>query len=399
MVCWRRSTGIPEPRQRWSDVRRHAPRARYPRIFVWAVSLAAICWLAGCAKQAVADKEDDKVLNLYTWAEYFPSTVIQQFEAETGIKVNYATLDSNDVAETTLSAGHSGFDLVTVNASPHLGRQIPKGLWLPLDLARISHRGNVDPKLLDIMRRVDPQNRYAIPYVWGTTGIIFNPAKIRAIMPDAPVGRLDMFFKPNIAARFSQCGISVLDSWVDILPMISLYLGRKELDTGPQTLADISNTFARVRPFIRRINTPGYYDQLARGELCLSIGYSADAMAAQRLAAQLHTGVHLEYRQPREGIPMYIDAFAIPADSRHADAALRFIDFVLRPEIGAELAQATSFAIANTAAVAQLPPELRDNPMIYLPPLAFERLSLDRVFSMDETRLLSRTWLRMKTGH
>ncbi|MGA2709320.1 MAG: extracellular solute-binding protein [Steroidobacteraceae bacterium] len=347
----------------------------------------------------MADSQDDKVLNLYAWAEYFPSAVLEKFKTETGIKVNYASLDSNDVAETTLSAGHSGFDLVTVNASPHLGRQIPKGLWLRLDRARISNWGNVDPKLLQIMQRVDPQNAYAIPYVWGTTGIIFNPQKIHAIMADAPVDSLAMLFEPNLAARFKSCGISVLDSWVDILPMISLYLGRKQLDTEPQSLADISETFARVRPFIRRINTPGYYDQLARGELCLSLGYSADAMSAQRLAAQLHSGVQLEYRQPREGIPMYIDAFAIPADSRHADAALRFIDFVLRPEIGVELAQATSFAIANTAAMAQLSPELRNNPMIYPSSSASERLSLDRAFSMEETRLLSRTWLRMKTGH
>ncbi len=376
-----------------------AQRARRLRIIGWGPALVALCWFAACAKQSTAQSEDGKVLNLYAWAEYFPSIVLRQFEGETGIKVNYATLDSNDVAETTLSAGHSGFDLVTVNASPHLGRQIPKGLWLPLDLARIPNRDNVDPKLLEIMRRVDPQNRYAIPYVWGTTGIIFNPNKIRDIMPDAPVDSLAMFFQPDFAARFKQCGISMLDSWVDILPMISLYLGRKELATDPKSLAELSETFARVRPYIRRINTPGYYEQLARGELCLSIGYSADAMAARRLAAQLHTGVQLDYRQPSEGIPMYIDAFAVPADARHADAALKFIDFVLRPEVAVELAQATSFAIANQVAMARLSPELRNNPMIYPTSSARERLSLDRAFSMQETRLLSRAWLRMKTGH
>lgn len=380
-------------------MRRNAPQARRCQIIGWAPALVALCWLGACTKQTPIEKDEGKVLNLYAWAEYFPSTVLQQFELETGIKVNYATLDSNDVAETTLSAGHSGFDLVTVNVSPHLGRQIPKGLWLPLDLARIPHRDNVDPKLLEIMRRVDPKNQYAIPYVWGTTGIIFNPDKILGIMPDAPVDSLKMFFEPDIAARFKQCGISVLDSWVDILPMISLYLGRKELAADPTSLGSISHTFASVRPFIRRINTPGYYDQLARGELCLSIGYSADAMAAQRLAAQLHTRVHLEYRQPREGIPMYIDAFAIPADARHADAALKFIDFVLRPEVAVQLAQTTGFAIANAVAMARLAPELRNNPTIYPTSSARERLSLDRAFSMQETRVLSRAWLRMKTGH
>jgi putrescine transport system substrate-binding protein len=374
------------------------PRSRCRRAILCAAGAAA-CWLAACTQHAARNTEEGKVLNLYAWAEYFPSSVILKFEAETGIRVNYATLDSNDVAETTVSAGHSGFDLVTVNASPHLGRQIPKGLWLALDLSRIPHRANVDPKLMDIMRRVDPSNQYAIPYVWGTTGIIFNPEKIRAIMPDAPTDSLAMFFRPDIVARFKQCGISVLDSWIDILPMISLYLGQKELDTAPQSLVTLSETFGRVRPYIRRINTPGYYDQLARGELCLSLGYSADAMSAERLAAQLHTGVHLKYEQPREGIPIYIDAFAIPADSRHVDAALKFIDFVLRPEIAVALAQATNFAIANAAAMAQLSPELRNDPMIYPTAAARERLSLDRAYSMEETRLLSRAWLRMKTGH
>ncbi|MGO9514493.1 MAG: extracellular solute-binding protein [Steroidobacteraceae bacterium] len=361
--------------------------------------MLATGWLASCSPKTAAEVDDDKVLNLYAWAEYFPDAVIQKFKAETGIRVNYATLDSNDVAETTLSAGHSGFDLVTVNVSPHLGRQIPKGLWRPLDRTQIPHWSNADPKLLELMQRVDPGNRYAIPYVWGTTGIIFNPDKIQSIMADAPVDSLQMVLRPDVAARFKQCGISILDSWVDILPMISLYLGQKEIQTDPASLARVSDTFARIRPFIRRINTPGYYDQLAHGELCLAIGYSADAMYAQRMAAQLHNGVRLEYRQPREGVPMYIDAFAIPADARHADAALKFIDFALRAEIGAELAQATSFAVANVAAMPLISPQVRDNPMIYPTAAARERLSLGQGFTMEDTRLLSRTWLRMKTGH
>jgi len=372
---------------------------RCRRVAAWAGAAMALCCLGAGSRQGAVASDDARVLNLYAWAGYFPAAVIRQFESETGIKVNYSTLDSNDVAETTLSAGHSGFDLVTVNASPHLGRQIPKGLWLPLDPARIPHRTNVDARIFEIMRRVDPGNRYAIPYVWGTTGIIFNPDKIRAIMPDAPVDSLAMFFQPTVGARFSRCGISMLDSWVDILLLMSLYQGHQELGADPRSLAELTDTFAHVRPLIRRINTPGYYEQLARGELCLAIGYSADAISAQRLAQQLNNGVHIEYRQPREGIPLYIDAFAIPADSRHADAALKFIDFVLRPEVAVKLAESTSFAIANSVAMAQLSPELRDNPMIYPTAEARERLILDRAFSMDETRLLSRTWLRIKTGH
>jgi putrescine transport system substrate-binding protein len=307
--------------------------------------------------------------------------------------------DSNDVAETTLSAGQSGFDLVTVNASPHLGRQIPKGLWRPLDLSRLHNLGNVDRKMLQMLTRVDPGNRYAIPYMWGTTGIIYNPDNIHSILPGAPVDSLAMIFRPDLVRQFKGCGVSVLDSWVDMLPLISAYLGQPDLSAEPGPLAAIANSFAPVRSSIRRVTSTGYYDQLARGELCLSIGYSADAMVARRRAAELKNGVRIEFSQPRETVQVYIDAYAIPATARNVDAALQFIDFTLRPEIGVEIAHATGFAIANSAAVAQLEPELRNNHIVYPPPDVRERFTLGRGYTMEETRMFARTWLRMKTGH
>jgi putrescine transport system substrate-binding protein len=362
-------------------------------------ALAMTCSLAACgpAQQGLPARE--RVLNLYSWAEYFPDSVIVKFEDETGIKVNYSVFDSNDVAETTLSAGQSGFDLVTVNAVPHLGRQIPKGLWRPLDKSQLHNLGNVDAKLLEMLARVDPGNRYAIPYMWGTTGLIYNPDKIRSIMPGAPVDSLAMVFRPDLVAQFKGCGVSVLDSWVDMLPTISAYLGQPELSAEPGALSAVARTFTLIRPSIRRVTSSGYYDQLARGELCLAIGYSADAMVARRHAAELGNGVHIEYSQPAETVQLYIDAYAIPSNARNVDAALRFIDFTLRPDIGAEIAHATGFAIANSAAVERLEPSLRNNHIVYPPPEVRARFTLGRSYTMEQTRMFSRTWLRAKTGH
>jgi putrescine transport system substrate-binding protein len=376
------------------------PGARLAAALVAVVLAGALCACKGAhAPAGAAARDDGKVLNLYSWAEYFPDGVLEQFTAETGIRVNYAVFDSNDVAETTLSAGHSGFDLVTVNAAPHLGRQIPRGLWQPLDKARLQNLGNVDASILQMLAHVDPGNRYAIPYMWGTTGIIFNPDKIAAVMPGAPVDSLDMIFRPELVARFRSCGVSVLGTWVDIIPLLSQYLGHPELPADAATMAEVTRTYAAVRPYIRRATTSGYYDQLARGELCLAIGYSADAMVARRLAAQIGSKVRIEFRHPREIVPMYIDAFAIPSDAPHPDAALRFIDFALRPDIGAQLAQATGFSIANAAAIERLEPALRDNPIAYPPPQVRARFAMERAFSMEETRILSRTWLHAKAGY
>jgi putrescine transport system substrate-binding protein len=367
--------------------------------FLWLMASLVGCSVTACGSTHKEPSTRDQVLNLYSWAEYFPDSVLRKFETETGIKINYSVFDSNDVAETTLSAGHSGFDLVTVNAVPHLGRQIPKGLWRPLDLSKLRNLGNVDIKLLQMLARIDPGNRYAIPYMWGTTGLIYNPDKIRSIMPDAPVDSLAMVLRPDLVARFKSCGVSVLDSWVDMLPITSGYLGQPELSTEPAELAAVARTITRVRPSIRRVTSSGYYDQLARGELCLAIGYSADAMVARRRAAELGNGVHIEYSQPRETVQLYIDAYAIPATARNVGAALRFIDFTLRPDIGAEIARATGFAIANSAAVERLEPELRNNHIVYPPPEVRERFTLGRGYSMEQTRLFSRTWLRAKTGY
>jgi putrescine transport system substrate-binding protein len=204
--------------------------------------------------------------------------------------------------------------------------------------------------------------------------------------------------RPDLAAQFKSCGISVLDSWIDMLPIISAYLGQPDLSAEPGALAAVAHTFALIRPSIRRITSSGHSDQLARGELCLAIGYSADAMSTRHRAAELGNGVRIEYSQPTERVPVYIDAYAIPASARNVDAALLFIDFTLRPDIGAEIAAATGFAIANSAAVARLAPELRDNHIVYPPEAIRARFTLDRGYSMEETRMFSRTWLRMKTG-
>ena len=149
-----------------------------------------------------------EVLNVYAWAEYFPSALIDKFQSETGIHVNYAVLDSPETAETILSVGHSNYDLVTMNASPELAREIPKGFWKKLDWTSLPNARNADPQIMQLLQSVDPGNQYAVPWMWGTTGLIYNTGKIKAIMPNAPLDSLDMVLKKDVAAKFAGCGIS-----------------------------------------------------------------------------------------------------------------------------------------------------------------------------------------------
>src|SRR5271168_1522903 len=243
-----------------------------PRRAIEVAVLGLALWLAMSA--AAADRA--KVLNVYAWPEYFPPALVAKFQAETGIHVNYTVLDSPATAETILSVGHSDYDIVTMNAAPELAREIPKGFWKKLDPAGIPNARNADPQIMQLLKSVDPGNQYAVPWMWGTTGIIYNSDKIKAIMPNAPLDSLDMVLKKEVAAKFAGCGISMLDSWGDVLPMVSRYIGQRRLSADKAALDAVLAKLQEVQPYIRRIATAGYYQQLAQGELCLAIGYSGD---------------------------------------------------------------------------------------------------------------------------
>jgi putrescine transport system substrate-binding protein len=368
-------------------------RARNKR--AWGLAAGIGLWL-GVTCAGAADRA--KVLNIYAWPEYFPPSLIAKFQAETGIHVNYAVLDSPETAETILSVGNSNYDMVTMNASPELAREIPKGFWRKLDQASLPNARNADPQIMQLLKTVDPGNQYAVPWMWGTTGLIYNAGKIKAIMPDAPIDSLDMVLKKSVAARIAGCGIGMLDSWGDVLPMVARYIGQRHLSANKADLDAVMAKLKEIQPYLRRISTSGYYQQLAEGELCLAIGYSGDAMIARRMVSESQGSVKLDYSFAREMVPFYIDSMVIPADSPNPAAALAFINFVMRPENSAAVTRFIGFATANAAAVPLLEPSIRNNTIIYPPPATRQRFEFQDVYTPDEARAFNRAWLLFKSG-
>lgn len=371
-----------------------------PAIFAvgWSGRLLAACMVSLIAWQSCAAADRARTLNIYAWAEYFPRALIDAYEKETGIHVNYSVLDSPEAAETILSVGHSNYDLVTMNASPELAREIPHGFWRTLDSAAMPNARNADPQVMRLLEAADPGNRHAVPWMWGTTGILYDRDKIRAIMPNAPVDSLDMVLKKEIAQKFASCGISMLDSWGDILPMVSRYLGQPRLSADGRELGAVMAKLQEVQRYVRRISSSGYYQQLAEGELCLAIGYSGDAMVARRMVEESHGKAHIDYAFAREMVPFYIDSMVIPADSPNPAGAQSFIDFAMRPAISASVTRFIGFATANAAAVPLLEPAVRANPIIYPPPEVRRRFELQRVYTPEENQAFTRAWLTFKSG-
>lgn len=337
-------------------------------------------------------------LNVYNWSDYIGETTVEDFQKETGVTVRYDVYDSNETLEAKLMAGSTGYDLVVPTGS-FLGRQAAAGIYQKIDKSKLSNYGNIDPQILEAMKPFDPNNEYAVPYFWGTVGIGYNVDKVKERLGDnAPVDSFDLVFKPENAQKLQDCGISMLDSPSDVLPPALKYLGKDPHSKAEEDYAAAEQMLAAVRPFVKYFHSSQYINDLANGELCAVIGWSGDVFIAAARAAEAGTNLNLEYRIPKEGTLLWVDSFAIPADAKNVDNALKFLDYLNRPQVAADGVNYVNYASPNTAALELVTPEVRDNPAIYPPAEVKAKLFADAPVDPELDRLRTRIWTKIKTG-
>ncbi|MBD9373743.1 extracellular solute-binding protein [Rhizobium sp. ARZ01] len=339
---------------------------------------------------------EEKMLYLYSWESYFSAQSIAAFEKETGIKVSYDLFDSNDIVETKMLIGKSGYDLITVNLSPHFQRQLSVGIWSTLDRDQLSNLGNIDPAVLKRGASVDTDNAHNVPWMWGTTGVGYNVEQVQAIMPDAPVDSLRMVFDPEVVAKFASCGVGMLDDSEQVLGLALIYLGLNPDTTDKDELEKAVEVVAKVRPYVRKFHNSSYVNDLADGDLCVAIGFSGDMLIASSRAKEAGKSYAITYRLSKEGNLVWADVLAIPTDAPHPEAAHAFIDFFMRPEIAAAAARETGFSTANKAALPLLDDSLRSNPNLYPSAEAQKRLHLPKALDQKALKVWTQAWDRAK---
>lgn len=357
--------------------------------------LAAAIGLAIMAGHSAAQEEP--VLNVYNWSDYIAEDTLQKFTDETGIKVNYDVFDTNELLEAKLLAGNSGYDVVVPSAS-FLERQIQAGLFQELDKSKLPNLKNMDPTIMKQVEVNDPGNAHAVVYMWGTTGIGYNVDKIKERMPDAPTDSWAMIFDPNLASKFADCGISLLDAPEEVIPAALTYLGLDPLSEDPEDLKKAEALIENVRPYIRYFHSSQYISDLANGDLCIAHGYSGDILQARDRADEADQGVQVAYTIPKEGAVEWFDMMAIPADAPHPDNAHKFINFIMKPQIAADISNYVWYANANKASYDLVDKEVRSDPGIYPPDEVMAKLFATRAHSAKYTRELTRAWTRIKTG-
>lgn len=360
------------------------------------VLVAAALVAGGFASAAQAAEE--KKLNIYNWSDYIAEDTIAKFEAETGIKVTYDVYDSNEVLEAKLLAGKSGYD-IAVPTGPFFERQIKAGIFRDLDKGKIPNLANLDPKLMKAASVHDADNAHGIIYMWGTDGIAHNPDKLKATVGEgAPVNSWSLIFDPKWAEKISKCGFYLMDSPSEVIPAALKYLGLDPNSTKTEDYAKVEEMLLKIRPYVTKFHSSESISALANGDICVAMGYSGDMAQAAARAAEAKNGVTVKYMIPKEGAEMWFDFMGVLKDAPHPENAMKFINFVLQPQITADVTNFVWYPNANAKSTALVTEEVRTDPNIYPEPAVMAKLFTKTTPPQNIERLRTRIWNKVKTG-
>jgi len=376
----------------------NAMKLRNLGVMIVACMLAACGGNEGSDAAASADASEDKSVNVYNWSDYIAEDTIPNFEKATGIEVTYDVFDSNEVLETKLLAGASGYDVVVPTLN-FLGRQIQAGVFMPLDKSKIPNYANLDPALMKRLESQDAGNRHAIPYMWGTTGIGYNVDKVKAAFGNTDIASsLDIVFKPENISKLKDCGVTLLDTPSELIPITLNYLGEDPNSTDPAVINKAAVLLKSVRPYITNFHSSQYIDALANGDICLVVGWSGDIIQARDRAAEAKNGVNIAYAIPKEGAPQWFDMLAIPKDAKNVESAYTFINYLLDPEVMANNSNFISYPNAIPKSKALMEASITGDPTIYPPADVEAKLFTFAIIPPEVDKLYTRIWTELKTG-
>ncbi|MEX0970955.1 MAG: polyamine ABC transporter substrate-binding protein [Paracoccaceae bacterium] len=338
------------------------------------------------------------VLNVYNWSDYIAEDTLEKFTAATGIAVNYDVFDSNEVLEAKMLAGNSGYDVV-VPTSSFMQRQIAAGVYQPLNRDLLPNLANMDPALMEAAASYDPSNEHSVIYMWGTTGIGYNAGKVEELLgEDAPTNSWALVFDPANAEKLAACGITLLDAPVEMLPAAMNYLGLDPQSTDAADFEKGAELLMTIRPYIRYFHSSQYINDLANGEVCVSIGWSGDIFIAQARAAEAENGIEIAYVIPDEGALQWFDMLTIPVDAPNPEAAHAFINFIMDAQITADITNYVWYANANAASLPLVEEDITSDPGIFPTPAAKERLWNSVPYDSRLDRAITRLWTTILTG-
>ncbi|UWR22387.1 polyamine ABC transporter substrate-binding protein [Sulfitobacter sp. S190] len=337
-------------------------------------------------------------VRVYNWSDYIDEDLLAKFEEETGIELIYDVFDSNEVLETKMLAGGSGYDVV-VPSGTFLQRQIVAGAFQPLDKSKLPNLENMWDVVESRTEQYDPENAYSINYMWGTTGIGTNVGKVREILgEDAPLDSLELVLNPENMEKLAECGVHFLDAPAEMIPMTLQYIGEDPDSHDPEVIAKAEEVLTKVRPYIQKFHSSEYINALANGDICVAVGWSGDILQARDRAAEADNGVEIAYNAAKEGAQMWFDQMAIPVDAPNPDAAHKFLNFIMDAQNMAAASNYVYYANGNEASQQHLVEDVIEDPAIYPDAATLENLFTTTPYPPKVQRVVTRSWTKIKSG-
>lgn len=340
----------------------------------------------------------EPAVHLYNWFGLLAPETPKEFERETGTRINMDAFDSAEMMQSKVMAGRTGYDVVvaTSNVLPGL---IEAGVLQPLDRSQLSNLSHIDPDILALLAANDPGNRYAVPYLWGTTGIGYDEHKVKAALGDnAPVNSWDLIFKEENISKLKSCGVAMLDSPSEILSIALNYLGLPSNSRNPEDYQKAQALLLKIRPYILYFDSSRIDADLADGNICAVVGWANGALAAQAINEKSNTGRKIAYSLPREGALVWSENLVLLKDAPHPKEGMAFINYMLRPNVIAKTSNHTLYPNANKDASEFVEQKLRDNPWIYPDKNTIATLIPLEPLPLKLERIRTRVWTKVKSG-
>ena len=348
--------------------------SRFLTLFIAVASL-----VIGCKKESGSSASGEGgTLNVYIWSEYLPDSVVKKFEDKHGIKLQIDLYDSNEAVYEKLKSGVADYDIV-VPSDYMVTTLAQEQLIQPIDRAKLTHFDTLDPNLLD--QPYDPKNVHSVPYLWGLTGLGYNKTKVQ--------GNVDSWSVLFDEKHKGQ--ICMLDDTRECFGVTLKLMGKSLNETDPNVLAQAADKLKQQKPLVKAYDSGDFAAKLAAGDVWLAHGYTG------QLAKVAHEDAEKRFVviMPKEGGTVAVDNLCVPAKSKRADAAHKFINFCLQPEIAAEIANSTFYASANRAARQHIRPELLNNPAVYPPADVLKRCEFIQDVGRT-TEVYDKLWTEIK---
>ena len=336
---------------------------------------------ASASASAPTARQGGKVVNVYNWTEYISDQVLKDFTAETGIDVIYSTFDSNEAmyAKLKLMNGSGEYD-VAFPGTDFVDKMRKEGMLEPLDHAKLTNFGNLGKTFINAP--FDPENKFSIPYLWGSSGIAVNTKRIAK----ASLSSWNDLWKPEYEGR-----VMLMNDIRDVFTMSLLTLGYNGSTKNPEAIKQAYEKLTKLMPNVRTFNSDAPRMPFMEGETYLGLAWNGEVIMAQDQGMP-----ELDFVYPKEGAIMWMDNMIIPKNAKNNDNAHKFIDFILRPKYAAMISEEIGYGSPNEAAKKEMPPELANNPIVY-PPADLLKHAMFREDVGDEIMALyQQYWDRLK---